>query len=70
MHTGGQQRRLRIVIGVLLLGVLAHGVRGLGGASDNHFFNDWVYTAVMWGAVGLCLARAVPVARSAAPGSP
>ena len=46
---------------MLLLGVLAHGVHGLGGASDNHFFNDWVYTAVMWGGVGLCLARAISV---------
>jgi two-component system cell cycle response regulator len=52
---------LRIVIGVLLLGVLAHGVHGLGGASDNKLFNDWIYTAVMWGGVGLCLARAVSV---------
>ena len=36
-------------------------MHGLGGASDNHFFNDWVYTAVMWGGVGLCLARAISV---------
>ena len=51
---------------MLLLGVLAHGVHGLGGASDNHFFNDWVYTAVMWGGVALCLARAISVRRERA----
>jgi two-component system, cell cycle response regulator len=61
VYTGDHGRLLKIVIGVLLLGVLAHGLHGLGGASDNHFFNDWVYTAVMWGGVGLCLARAIRV---------
>ncbi len=61
MNTGGQRRLLKLVLGVLALGVLAHGLHGLGGASDNQFFNDWVYTAVMWGGVGLCLARVIIV---------
>ena len=42
-------------------GVVAHGVHGLGGPSDNPLFNNWIYYAVMWGGVGLCLARALSV---------
>jgi two-component system, cell cycle response regulator len=61
VKTGDHRRPLKIAIGVLLLGVLVHGVHGLGGASDNHFFNDWLYTGLMWGGVGLCLARAISV---------
>jgi diguanylate cyclase (GGDEF)-like protein len=61
VFTGDHRRPLKIAIGVLLLGVVAHGVHGLGGASDNHFFNDWLYTGLMWGGVGLCLARAISV---------
>ena len=34
--------------------------------SDNRFFNDWIYTAVMWGGVALCLARAISVRRERA----
>ena len=62
MDTGAPHRRLLIVIfAVLGAGVLAHGVHGLGGPSDNPLFNNWIYYAVMWGGVGLCLARALSV---------
>ena len=52
---------MKIVIAVLALLVVAHGVHGLGGPSDSVLFNDYVYTAVMWGGFGLCLARALSV---------
>jgi two-component system, cell cycle response regulator len=61
MYTGAHRPLLRIVMAVLVLGLLAHGVHGLGGPSSNGLFNDWIYTAVMWGGVGLCLARAISV---------
>ena len=62
MDTGAHHRRLRtIIFAVLGVGLLAHGVHGLGGPSANPLFNDWIYTALMWGGVGLCLARALSV---------
>ena len=62
MDTGAHHRRLLIIIfAVLGAGLLAHGVHGLGGPSANPLFNDWIYTALMWGGVGLCLARVLSV---------
>jgi two-component system cell cycle response regulator len=56
-----QRRLLTIVFAVLLAGLLAHGVHGLGGPSDSALFNDWIYTALMWAGAGLCLMRALSV---------
>ena len=62
MDPGAKHRRLlKVIFAVLLAGLLAHGVHGLGGPSDNPLFNDWIYTGLMWGGVGLCLARALSV---------
>jgi two-component system, cell cycle response regulator len=51
-----------ILLTVLSVGVVAHGLHGLlGGPGSAALFNDWVYNALMWGGVALCLARAVCV---------
>jgi len=50
---------VNIVIAVLVLGVLAHGVRSVAGAGYDTLFNDWIYNALMWAAVALCAARSL-----------
>ena len=62
MDTGENRRRLlTIVIGVLLLGVVAHGVHSATGAGNDTLFADWIYNLLMWSAVALCLVRALLV---------
>jgi two-component system cell cycle response regulator len=62
VRTGAAHRSpLNIVIGVLALGVLAHGVHSATGAGNDALFADWIYNVLMWGAVALCLARALSV---------
>ena len=51
---------LWVVLGMLVAHVL-HGISGLGGASIDSFFNDWVYNAVLITAVAICLTRALLV---------
>jgi two-component system cell cycle response regulator len=62
VRTGTAHRSLlKIVIGVLALGVLAHGLHSATGIGSDALFADWVYNLLMWGAVALCLARTLSV---------
>ncbi|HYH87979.1 MAG TPA: diguanylate cyclase [Solirubrobacteraceae bacterium] len=62
MRTGAAHRSLlRIVIGVLALGVVAHGLNATTGIGSDVLFADWIYNLLMWGGVALCLARTLSV---------
>jgi len=62
VNPGADHRRwLTVVFGVLLVGLLAHGVHGLGGPSDSALFNNWIYTGLMWSGFAICLTRALSV---------
>ena len=62
VRTGAAKRSLlRIVIGVLALGVVAHGLHSATGIGNDALFADWIYNLLMWGAVALCLARTLSV---------
>jgi two-component system, cell cycle response regulator len=53
-------RPLRVAFAVLAAAIAfeaAHALVGLGGRSMDAFVNDWLYTAIEFGAVALCLAR-------------
>jgi two-component system cell cycle response regulator len=63
MYSGARGRRpLQIVVGVLVLGVLAHGLHAVTGVGSDALFSDWIYNVLMWGAVALCAARPLTVA--------
>ena len=63
MRSGARGLRLRhIVIGVLVLGVLAHGLHAVTGVGSDRLFTDGIYNLLMWGAVALCAARPFTVA--------
>jgi hypothetical protein len=63
MRSGARgQRPLQMVMGVLALGVLAHGLHAVTGVGSDALFSDWIYNLLMWGAVALCAARPLTVA--------
>jgi diguanylate cyclase (GGDEF)-like protein len=63
MRSGARGRRLRhIVIGVLVFGVLAHGLHAVTGVGSDSLFTNWIYNLLMWGGVALCAARPLTVA--------
>jgi diguanylate cyclase (GGDEF)-like protein len=61
VYTGEHRRVLTVVSTVLLLGVVAHGVHSATGVGSDTLFADWIYNLLMWGAVGLCLARTLTI---------
>jgi two-component system, cell cycle response regulator len=57
-----RSRPLRLAFAVLAAAIAlasVHALTGLGGRSLNTFVDDWLYTAIEFGAVALCLARVV-----------
>ena len=57
-----RSRPLRLAFAVLAAAIAfesAHALVGLGGRSLDSFVEDWLYTAIEFGAVALCIARVV-----------
>jgi len=54
------------LLGLLLAGMIAHAVFGLGGHGADALFVKWIYNVVLVGSAGSCLARGLAIRRERA----